>query len=168
MIVARSVWSLILHYDFQIRKEQANMILKGGDFAGALREAWSDQVLRERHFATPLAVPAISSAPRARSRSPRGRGSSSAGNFGKDQGGKGRGKSRKAGTGQGKNGMKGAGKGSNKDWHSRTPDGRAICYAYNNTNEKCKGSCGRVRVCRKCFGKRPVHMCKSSGAPPGD
>ena len=54
-----------------------------------------------------------------------------------------------------------------KQWFSKTPDGRAICYAYNNVGETCAGACGRVHVCRICFGKHAAHSCEMSGAASG-
>ena len=40
-----------------------------------------------------------------------------------------------------------------------TPDGRQICFAFNNPSENCKGKCGRVHCCRKCFGEHPMSAC---------
>ena len=170
-VVARPIWALVLSYEFQIRKEMAKLILEGADFARALREAWTDPVLKERYFITPLAVSAVSSAPRARSRSPRGKWAPAPNEKGAGKGGqKGR-KNRGAGKGANKGGQKGhnkgAGKGGAKDWHSSTPDGRSICYAYNNVGENCQGKCNRVHVCRRCFGQHPVHQCsKAPGSAP--
>ena len=77
--VAKPIWTLVLSYEFQIRKEMARLIGNGADLDAALRQAWKDPVLKERYFITPLAVSAVSSAPRARSRSPRGKGAKGAG-----------------------------------------------------------------------------------------
>ncbi len=124
VVVARPLWSQVLHYEFQITKEMSKRILKGDDFGEALRRAWADPVLRERHFVTPLAVSAISSVSRGRSRSPKGRGQQSSGSGGTPS--KGRGKSsRPNGKGKGKGNSKGQGRTSNKGWFSKTPDGRA-------------------------------------------
>ena len=163
-IVARPVWTLVLSYEFQIRTEMAKHIGNGADFDSALRQAWKDPVLKERYFITPLAVSAVSSAPRARSRSPRGRGAQvpSGKGAGRGQSRKNRGPGKGAGKGGSKGGSKGSGKGS-KDWHSRTLDGRAICYAYNNVGEACNGKCNRVHVCRRCFGPHPAHKCPKAG-----
>ena len=159
-VVARPIWALILSYEFQIRKEMAKLILEDEDFAAALRRAWRDPELRERHFITPLAVSAISSAPRARSRSPRGLRTQAPSGKGAGKGkGRNRGARKESGKGGQKGGQKGGRKGGSKDWHSMTPDGRQICYAYNNVGEACTGKCSRLHVCRRCFGTHPVHQC---------
>lgn len=161
-VVARPKWSQVLHYDFQIRKEMAKHVLKGHDFADALRKAMADPALREHNFVTPLACSAIASATRPRSRSPRGRGQAASGSGGasaKQRNGKGQGKRGSKGKGGSKGEGKGSGKGKGKQWYSKTVDGRAICYAYNNADETCEGACGRVHVCRICFGKHPAYAC---------
>ena len=38
-----------------------------------------------------------------------------------------------------------------------TPDGRPICFAYNNQDEECSGSCGMVHCCQKCFAMHPTY-----------
>ena len=125
-----------------------------------MRQAWKDPELRERYFITPLAVSAVSSAPRARSRSPRGQRAQAPNGKGAGKGkNRHRGTGKGAGTGGQKDNNKNSGKGGSKDWHSSTPDGRAICYAYNNAGESCAGQCNRLRVCRRCFGTHPVHLC---------
>ena len=56
-------------------------------------------------------------------------------------------------------GAKGGGKGAGKDkgaakggkLKSVTPDGKPICYKYNN-GQPCDSQCGRVHVCQFCFG----------------
>ena len=42
--------------------------------------------------------------------------------------------------------------------HSTTPDGRQICYAFQEG--KCKGNCGRVDVCQLCLKPHPLKDCK--------
>jgi hypothetical protein len=74
-VVACPTWGQILRYEFQIRKEQAKLIIKGKDFKAALTDACADDTVRERHFITKEAVSAVPT--RTPSRSPR-RGSSSA------------------------------------------------------------------------------------------
>ena len=41
----------------------------------------------------------------------------------------------------------------------RTPDGKQICFAYNNAEEKCTGNCDRAHVCRKRLGSHPACIC---------
>ena len=51
---------------------------------------------------------------------------------------------------------KAKGKGGKGLW-SRTPDGRNICFKYNNVGEDCDSKCGMVHVCQRCFGKHPQY-----------
>jgi hypothetical protein len=60
---------------------------------------------------------------------------------------------------------KGSGQGkSNQHWQAKyeakraTPEGKAICFAYNNNGERCVGACNREHVCQVCFGKHPGHV----------
>ena len=139
-VISRPSWPLILKYDLELRKKQARLINDGGTFRDSLKKACNDTALRDRHFVTPLAVQgpgaASSSGRRGRSRTPK--------------------------NGKGKRAYsKGGGRGGRGgQWLSRTPDGREICYAYNSQNERCKGRCGRVHVCRRCLGRHPAHTCK--------
>ena len=72
-VISKPSWAQVLHYDYQVRKEQAKLINFGKTFAVALKDAWNDTALRDRHFVTQVAVSAAVSAPaEARSRSPRG------------------------------------------------------------------------------------------------
>ncbi len=50
--------------------------------------------------------------------------------------------------------------------YNNASDGRQICFAYNNASESCGGGCGRIHVCRRCYGLHPVHQCPAGGAQP--
>ena len=69
--------------------------------------------------------------------------------------------------GRGKKGGKGAGrgKGDKGGLASRTPDGRMICFKYNDRNSKCDGRCNMVHVCRVkgCYQKHPMYECTMQG-----
>ena len=149
--VSRPAWKQILHYEFQIRKEHAKLVNNGSTFRDALRQAWLDTSIRDRHFITPIAVSGASGAG-VRDRSPRRQPFYH--QSGRPEKGKGKGK------------QKGKGKGKGK-WHARAPDGRLICFAFNNPNERCNNQCRMVHVCRRCFGRHPVHSCpqRGGGAP---
>ena len=171
-VVAAPSFQQILHYEYQVRKEQAKLIAKGSSFKDALVAACADYALRERHFVTPMAVSAISSRPAAdsrqgpRSRSPH-RGSSSGQAQGKgSKGGNKGGKSVSKGGGKKQHKRGTAGKGSSKGkGATNTPDGQPICFNYNNEGAKCPGSCGRAHVGRKCFGSHPSYLCPGSNGP---
>ena len=64
----------------------------------------------------------------------------------------------RASTIKGKSKGKDKGKGKRRG-HITTPDGKQICFAFNNQHEKCTGSCDRAHVCRTCLGTHPAYMC---------
>jgi len=183
VIVARPSWNLVLAYDFQVRKEAARRIMKGDDFATAMRAAWTDLETRERFFVTPVALSG-SAAP---SRPYNGGGSGDeplpkrprSGKPNEHQGGKGSWKARGKGYGNYSESWKakGSGKKGGKQKNSgksalagqkKTPDGREICFAYNRAGEGCAGKCGRVHVCTMCLQQHPVYQCPmySAARPP--
>ena len=50
-----------------------------------------------------------------------------------------------------------------KGLHVKTPDGKAICFKYNN-NEKCANAkCTFVHVCQKCLGHPKSQCAKLKG-----
>ena len=143
-------WELVLAYDYQIRRGMVRLINEGLSIATALDHAMKDAVIKERYFVTPCALTSVMSVPH-RSRSPFNRGTRTEGSFG-DQ----------ARTFKGKGNQKGKSKkGKNKGlvYHSKTPDGRELCYAWNNANSRCRFNCGRVHACQICFGSHPAHAC---------
>ena len=143
-------WELVLAYDYQIRRGMVRLINEGLSIATALDHAMKDAVIKERYFVTPCALTSVMSVPH-RSRSPFNRGTRTDGSFG-DQ----------ARTFKGKGNQKGKSKkGKNKGlvYHSKTPDGRELCYAWNNANSRCRFNCGRVHACQICFGSHPAHAC---------
>ena len=153
-IVHRPDWKQVFTYEFEIRKMMTRPVLYDGmTLAAALKAARKDTEVKETFFNTPNAMAATTD----RERSPRGGGGGGRGDW---KNGKGKGKddtwtnSWKKGKGKGKN-QKGGEK-----LHHQTPDGRKICYAFNSVYERCKGACGMVHVCRKCFGNHPAHPCK--------
>ena len=130
---------LLMNYEYQMRKEVAEEMNQGGCMAEELKKVTKNSDVRERHFSTPLAVSSASQALQS---------------SWKDQPGvhrvhpyfheKGKGKGKK-GKGKGK------GKKGGQQLHSVTPDGRQLCFAWNNRQEGCKGGCQRVHACRICM-----------------
>lgn len=103
-----------------------------------LKEVTKNADLRERHFSTPLAV---SSAAQSLEKAKKDKDNERWHPYPPPKGGKGKHK----GKGKGKGKYKG-------DFlHSTTPDGRQLCFAWNNAKEGCKGDCGRVHACRICL-----------------
>ena len=117
----------------------------------ALDQAMKDGVVKERFFLTPAAYSALTAmgGKKEKSRSPR-----------RDrwQGGQ---RHYASGSGGGKGKAKGGkGKKGARALHSKTPDGREICCAWNNKDQRCRHKCGRLHVCQICFGQHPAHACK--------
>ena len=154
-VVATPSLELVLSYEFQVRKLMVKYMNEGTEMVQALEDAMKDPTIKERYFLTPAALDAAMSGrdQGRKSRSPRRersreesypRGSQS---FGKGKGGKGR-------------------KGKGKSMHTKTPDGRDICFAWNNRYQRCRYQCGRVHCCQICFGTHPAHSCKKGKGTP--
>jgi len=118
----------------------------------ALRKAWQDPVTKDRYFTTPLCLK------RARTPSEYDEPAKWAKKEGeKGEKGKGKGKYKKKGKGNG--GAKGRG-GGPIDCKSKTPDGKLICYKFNNESEECRRvKCQYLHVCGKCYKDHPVFRC---------
>ena len=153
-------WAQLLIYEHQVRKKAwSNVQHKGQEFGEALREAWKDPSTRERFLITPIAL--SSSGAKRNWNEGAGNGDKPSGK----NGGKGQGKNAKKSKGTGK-GKGGGGKSGNKgggaqSCASRTPDGKPICYGYNNNDVRCRDSkCRFLHVCGSCFGKHPIYACR--------
>ena len=158
-VISRPSWALVLQYELQIRKKAAYLInTEGVSLVEALKSARENSVVKERHFTTPMALSASASM------GPRGSLEASAWGAGYTAWQPGKGRRGGKAKGKGKDGGKGKGKWGNAqrppaptNWHSKTPDGKPICFKYNNQYERCDGRCGMVHCCRICFGRHPVH-----------
>ena len=141
----RPPWGIVLRYEYKLRKEAFRLINEEGQtLQAALLSVTRDTELKEVHFVTPLTLTAFPMPSKWSRRGEKGE----KGGKGKDsKGGKGKGK-------QGKGEEKGAFRGLQLAW--RTPDGKDICFAYNN--QGCSGNCGRAHVCRVkgCYKDHPA------------
>ena len=138
VVLHRPSLKLIINYDHQMRKEVVEQMNAGRPMAELLKEVTKNADLRERHFSTPLAV---SSAAQSLEKAKKDKDNERWHPYPPPKGGKGKHK----GKGKGKGKYKG-------DFlHSTTPDGRQLCFAWNNAKEGCKGDCGRVHACRICL-----------------
>ena len=151
---------LILGYDFYMRKEVTDQMNKGVQFTEALKAVTKSADIRERHFSTPLAV---SSATQSLQETAKVKVKSFErqhpyGDYiAKRKHGKGKGKGKRS-----ERGAKGKAK---SHLHSVTPDGRQLCFAWNNPREGCKGGCNRVHACRVCLDPgHPAHEHPDVGA----
>lgn len=169
--VAAPNWKLVLHYELAIRKQAYRWMMEGqGDFRTCLKRAWLDPLIKERHFTTPLAIASangvnyVSMETPIKDRNKRSLDDSTPtpprrGGRGGRKGGKGnKGKGNKGGKGRGAAG------GGAKGCASSTPDGRSICYGYNDSNQKCRRKgCNFLHVCGRCFQKHPMYACSGNG-----
>lgn len=152
-------WELILSFEYECRKFVFHQVREENANVHALLESVTrNQELKQLHFLTALAI----SPKRTKQQEPgdtwkedkkarKKKKQAAAATGGGGGGGK---------DGKGK-GKKGTGKGSGKQklaWN--TPDGRPICFAYNDkVGGGCAGGCGRVHVCRVvgCGAAHPMH-----------
>ena len=150
-------WNLVLSYEHEIRREAVRETeRKGTLFRDALLAAWKDPIIKERYFTTPLSLK------RSRATS-----SSSANDNYQDQHKVARvdqDKGNTKGTGKGTGKGKTKGKGGSKDGNckAKTPDGKLICYRFNNEAESCtKAKCNYLHVCGRCFKDHPLFRCNT-------
>ena len=72
--VGQDSWSVILGYEHEVRREMVTKMPEGVPLGKALRQAWTDPVVRDRYLVTPLQKRGISgrrAAPQANSSAPR-------------------------------------------------------------------------------------------------
>lgn len=159
-------WNVVLSYELECRKAALLLVTETGiTFTAALENVIKDTEIRELAFTSTVTFLSKH----------RGKG---AGGGGASGSGKGVAKhladnplypakkndapyAKKKGNAKGK---KGKGKGKGKGLAFSTPDGRQICFNYNNP-EGCTG-CDRAHVCRLkgCFGNHPMQNCPTRGA----
>lgn len=148
---------LVLSYDFHVRRSMVKLANEGRLLHEALRESMVDTTIKERYFLTPNVYSQVASGHSRqsswRSLSPPGDRAWGA-ERGRD-GDRGQGKFRKGGG-------KSKGKKGGKRLRDRTPDGRQICWRWNNPRERRRFNCGRLHVCQVCFGQHPMHACDGS------
>jgi hypothetical protein len=156
--VKKPSWPLVLSYEYRIRKKAVELANEGRSLALALKSAREDSDLKQEHFSTPMAI------------APPRTGSGSSGYA--HQGGDDHGTKRKDYADR-KDDRDRRGDDRKDDKRAKrprlpaglslkstTPDGRKLCYGFNNPQEKCKGRCGKVHACQVCLDpKHPYYMC---------
>ncbi len=167
-------WSLVLSYEYQIRKKAYEMISMGESetLKDSLRMARKDFELKERYLLTPWTVSQkFEKTSRKQSRGDRSRSrrrSRSSKRNGQGRGGRG-GTAKGAGAGSGAKG-----KGAKKSPKGRQPlpqgmkdlprlnvtgKKEPICFNYNMPGQSCDIKCRRQHVCWWCEGKHAGHTC---------
>jgi hypothetical protein len=155
-------WHLLLSFEYALRKEAFRRIRDNEclSIAVALLQVTKDSELKEIHFTSPLALGNIARPKRMAEPS-----SNSGGNDDdsskdpmKKKGRHKKGNGKGGGGGKGSKGGKSAGKGLS----SATPDGKRICYAFNDQGCTSAG-CTFLHVCRRkgCHGNHPAN-CKTA------
>lgn len=137
--------NLVLSYEHAVRKKAVKLVNSEGlAFPVALKQSWKDPTVKERCFTTPLALyakrPTAGAEWEVRKTYKGDKG---------DKGFKGKGKGGKGG------------KSNLQHCASHTPEGKPVCYRFNNPKEKCKAAkCKFEHVCGLCFSpKHPMHAC---------
>ena len=159
-------WQVVLSYELALRREALRLVtFEGKNLRDAMFEACRCTELREVHFITPALVSNVQSL------AVPGKGSSDGGRAALRDAPwwppEGYGKNENKGNGKGN----GKGGGKNKfdpNLSTTTPDGKQICFAYNNQHERCSHgkACRREHVCRRCFEPHPLHMCDKNFRAP--
>ena len=180
--VAPGDWTIILDYEHEVRRDMVERMLGGMALGKALRAAWADPVVRDRYLVTPLQRKTMG-----RKRAADGAEGTADGGPNKEGGRKRRARERAekervqkeldywrkqdSNKGGGKGKDKGNGKGRGMDdknsagCHFKTPDGKDICFKFNNPKETCnKPNCNRMHVCGVCFKQGvPMKSCDHKG-----
>ena len=147
--MAAPPWTLLMSYELEIRRKMAELMTEGTPMSKALKTATKDPVVKERYFTTPVALASVTGVKRKADEA-----------FGGQDGwgAKGRG-NRAKGKGRGGRGKDGKGKNvGGKGCANKTPDGKPICYKYNNQNERCvKAKRTFLHVCGRCFKDHPTY-----------
>ena len=141
-------WPLLLSYEHAVRSKAMMLIRKGSTFKDALKAAWEDPIVKERHFTTPLCLET-------------GGRKRPADNY-PDEHRKENAKHQKVGSkgsGKGKSGKGKPGKGKTRGGKTTggcaraTPDGKNICFAFNDVSGCNKTGCQFLHACGVCFAK---------------
>ena len=136
-------WEIVLSYEQELRKK-AYQWVRQGDVATleeALQKVLKDPELMNLHFVIPVTTSvAASSSSASAPRQP----SSPSAPKGK---GKGRGTSARP----------------TKKLHVKTPDGRPLCFKFNNSDKCTAKNCNFVHLCQKCLGNHPKSACPKKG-----
>ena len=144
---------LIMSYEVQMRKEAVEQVNKGDTWVVALKSVVKNADIRERYFSTPLPVTSAMQSIKEDSWNRQRKWQERQHPYAEQQKGKIKSKTK------GKKGAKGKSKGKgSQQLYASTPDGRQLCFAWNNKAEGCAGSCGRVHACRVCLDPgHPMH-----------
>ena len=141
-------WTILLRYEQQVRKEAYKQAVRQNrSIHETLPEAMANSELKEVNFLSPVALSMLSNEESGHKTAIPGA---------EDIVGPPPIKYQRKGKGK----AKGKGRFDKRYGflNSQTPDGRQICYAYQEG--RCKDNCGRVHVCQICMNPHPLKDCK--------
>lgn len=171
-LTVKPPWEIILSYEFQVRKQACRRVMfDREDIASAMLGARHCTATKEKYFSTPVSLVANMVATRGDGGSKKRDWNSTQSTGDGNQSGKAsgsnakpKGKGRAAGKGaKGKGKGKGAGK--SRFPKTKTPDGRSICFKFQDSHCTDRG-CGFVHVCANCLGDHPMMACPTAAAVP--
>ena len=162
-------WKAVLNYELACRRLAFKQVRDDGETLNeALKKVIKDSECKEVNFTSPIALGLYKSVQVQGTKRPwddedrppvkQGKGASKGAGAGK--GGKGSGKSKSA-KGSGKGGKGNKNPTGRKAFLSYTPDGRQICFKYNNEAGCSDASCERVHICQVpgCNGEHAAVRC---------
>ena len=146
-------WTVVLAYEHSIRKAACRMMMWDNvTMTDALEAARKDTHTKELHFTTPVTMAA--SLPRKGQEKPRHPDPPAPPGKGK--------RARERARAEAKGKGKGKGKSIQKYPHSKTPDGRLICFRFQDGQCTAGKKCRFVHVCARCFATHPMAECKAA------
>ena len=151
-------WLVVMHYEHAVRKFAVRaMMFDNLSLADSMIAARKDGPTKERHFSTPVSMAASVSKQATQKRVPDEGEIPGRKNFKKL---KGKGKGGKEGKG-GKGGKEGKGGKGTHYPHTKTPDGRLICFRFQDGTCTSK-KCNYVHVCAKCLAQHSMAECTAA------
>ena len=150
----RPKWEMVLNYEQEIRKRAYQWVRRGEvpTIEEGIVRGIKDPEAMNLHFIVPVTTSLAASA---------SGGSTSKPAAATSTGSKGGGKTKTKG-----------GNRPAKKLHVKTPDGRALCFKFNNSRKCTAKNCAFVHQCQKCLGNHPKSECPKKGDtaradPPG-
>jgi hypothetical protein len=152
--VIEAPWLDVLHFEHQLRKSACRkMMFENYTMADSMEAVRRDSATKEMYFSTPVSMAAslpkqVQNPPNPNKRK-----------YDKD-GKLIEGKGKKGGGRGGKGGKDGKGKGTKSQFpNTKTPDGRLICFRYQDGLCTAGKKCKFVHVCARCLATHPMSEC---------
>ena len=156
-------WPLVLGYEQAIRAKMVKLVKAGSTMLEGLEKAWLDPVTKDRFFTTPLALAPLANA--VKRNQPGGNGDEGNRKKANEQNTQEPGVSAKNKKARARAEAKAKAKakakaGARTRYANKTPDGKSVCFRYNNLGQPCqRANCKFEHVCGLCFGDHPMYEC---------